>query len=80
MATAITTTPGPGNKSHIQQDWEHREFIENISISILKLTEFLNRFDLSMRSKLAEINEKLSHLERKVEFAEAIVNNALQQQ
>ena len=55
----------------IQQDWQNREFVEVITNSIKKIAEFLNAFDLSARSRLATLNEKLTHLERHVEYIEA---------
>ncbi|GAB1606802.1 probable BRICK1-B [Argonauta hians] len=55
----------------IQQDWNNREYIEVITCSIKKITDFLNTFDLSCRSRLATLNEKLTQLERKVEYIEA---------
>ncbi|KAH1007541.1 probable protein BRICK1-A [Dendroctonus ponderosae] len=57
----------------IQQDWGNREYIEVVSISIKKITDFLNSFDLSCRSKLAGLNEKLTILERKIDYLEACV-------
>lgn len=32
------------DKSHIQVDWEERQFIEIVNMGILKITEFLNKF------------------------------------
>uniref|UniRef100_I1FQ07 BRICK1 subunit of SCAR/WAVE actin nucleating complex n=1 Tax=Amphimedon queenslandica TaxID=400682 RepID=I1FQ07_AMPQE len=55
----------------IQQDWNNREFTELITSSIKKITEFLNAFDLSARSRLAQLNQKLTKLERQVDFIEA---------
>lgn len=55
----------------IQQDWNNREFTELITSSIKKITEFLNAFDLSARSRLATLNEKLTYLERQVDYIEA---------
>lgn len=64
-----------GKMSHvqmqIQQDWQNREFIEVIAESIRKITEFLNSFDLSARSRLSQLNEKLTALERQVDYIEA---------
>ncbi|XP_044766945.1 probable protein BRICK1-B [Coccinella septempunctata] len=57
----------------IQQDWANREYIEIITVSIKKITDFLNSFDLSCRSKLALLNEKLTTLERKIDYLEACV-------
>lgn len=60
-------------QSQIQQDWNNREFVEVIASSIKKIAEFLNAFDLSARSRLASLNQKLTHLERQVEYIEARV-------
>nr|XP_022299305.1 protein BRICK1-like [Crassostrea virginica]XP_022301721.1 protein BRICK1-like [Crassostrea virginica] len=57
----------------IQQDWANREYIEVITGSIKKISDFLNSFDTSCRSRLATLNEKLTHLERRVEYIEARV-------
>ncbi|VDI56971.1 protein BRICK1-like isoform X2 [Mytilus galloprovincialis] len=57
----------------IQQDWANREYIEVITGSIKKISDFLNSFDTSCRSRLATLNEKLTQLERKVEYIEARV-------
>ena len=61
-------------QSQIQQDWNNREFVETIASSIKKIAEFLNAFDLSARSRLAVLNQKLTHLERQVEYVEARVS------
>lgn len=57
----------------IQQDWSNREDIEVILSNIKKITDFLNTFDLSCRSKLALLDEKLTKLEREIDFVEARV-------
>lgn len=78
-------------QKQIQQDWVNREYIEIITISIKKITDFLNSFgkslfmlchivwiyflDLSCRSKLAILNEKLTTLERKIDYLEACVSS-----
>ena len=61
-------------QSQIQQDWNNREFVQTIASSIKKIAEFLNAFDLSARSRLAVLNQKLTHLERQVEYVEARVS------
>lgn len=60
-------------QKQIQQDWANREYIEVITVSIKKITDFLNSFDLSCRTKLAVLNEKLTTLERKIDYLEACV-------
>lgn len=78
-------------EKQIHQDWLNREYIEVITVSIKKITDFLNSFgmlhllveiykfdvhlsDLSCRSKLAVLNEKLTTLERKIDYLEACVS------
>ena len=61
-------------QNQIQQDWNNREFIEVITSSIKKITEFLNTFDMSARSRLAVLNQKLTKLERQVEYIEAQIS------
>ncbi|KXJ30147.1 putative protein BRICK1-B [Exaiptasia diaphana] len=60
-------------KKEIQEDWQNREFVEVISEGIKKIAEFLNDFDISCRSKLAKLNEKITSLELKIEYIEARV-------
>lgn len=63
-------------QSQIQQDWNNREFVETIASSIKKIAEFLNAFDLSARSRLAKLNQKLVYLERQVAYLEARVTKS----
>ena len=60
-------------QKQIQQDWSNREYIEVIISNIKKLTDFLNSFELSCRSKLAMLDEKLTKLEHQIDFVEAKV-------
>ncbi|EMP33971.1 Putative protein BRICK1 [Chelonia mydas] len=55
----------------IHQDWANREYIEVITSSIKKIADFLNSFDSPCRSRLATLNEKLTALERRIEYIEA---------
>jgi len=65
---------GPDDiQKQIQRDWANREYIEVMTSSIKKITDFLNGFDLSCRSRLASLNEKLTNLERRMEYVEALV-------
>ena len=54
-------------------DWEQRQFTTDIELSIAQLVEFLNTFDRRTRSKLANIQEKLTKLESAVEHAETAI-------
>lgn len=60
-------------QKQIQQDWQNREYIEIITGSIKKIADFLNSFDSSCKGRLAHLNEKLSQLERKIDYLEARV-------
>ncbi|EDO39509.1 predicted protein [Nematostella vectensis] len=60
-------------QKNIQEDWQNREFVEVVSEGIKKIAEFLNDFDISCRSKLAKLNEKVTALELKIEYIEARV-------
>lgn len=62
-----------GVEQQIQEDWANREYIELITRNIKKIADFLNSFDTSCRSRLASLNEKLTALERQVEYLEARV-------
>jgi len=62
-----------GIQKQIQQDWANREYIEIITGSIKKIADFLNSFDMSCRGRLAALNEKLTSLERRIEYLEAKV-------
>jgi len=41
-------------------------------MNVMKLVEFINNFDHSMRYKLACLNEKLHKLEKTLEFCESV--------
>ncbi|XP_078481436.1 putative protein BRICK1-A [Ciona intestinalis] len=70
----IMAARGDEVQRQIQRDWANREYIEVISSSIKKIADFLNGFDLSCRSRLATLNEKLTALERRIEYIEARVS------
>jgi chromosome 3 open reading frame 10 len=59
----------------IQQNWDNREYIEKVSQNILRITEFLNKFEFVTRTKLNELNQKLSVIERKMEYIDATVDS-----
>lgn len=48
-------------------------FLQVITSNIKRIAEFLNSFDMSCRSKLSQLNEKLTMLERRIEYLEARV-------
>jgi len=62
----------------IQDDWTNREFIELIAANIKRIADFLNKFDVSTRHQLAKLNEKLSSLERNLDFMEAKIGTQRQ--
>lgn len=68
-----STAPYSSVQRQIQQDWSNREYIQVILSNIKKLTDFLNSFELSCRSKMAVLDEKLTKLEKQIDFVEARV-------
>ncbi|KAM6470750.1 protein BRICK1 [Liasis olivaceus] len=71
-ASAMSVQEDPVQRE-IHQDWANREYIDVITSSIKKIADFLNSFDMSCRSRLATLNEKLTALERRIEYIEARV-------
>uniref|UniRef100_T1L229 Uncharacterized protein n=1 Tax=Tetranychus urticae TaxID=32264 RepID=T1L229_TETUR len=63
-----------GIQRQIQKDWANREYIWLICGSINKIADFLNSFDMSSRGKLNQLNERLTILERKVDYIEAKIS------
>lgn len=66
MSQSVTQVHREALQRQTQQDWANREYIELISGSIKRIADFLNAFDMSCRSRLSTLNEKLTTLERKV--------------
>lgn len=64
--------------AHLKSDWENREFTQNAQYNILKIATFLNKADSSARYQLASLNEKLTTLERQVEYLESSVRTAIE--
>lgn len=58
----------------VQNDWENREFTEAVQLNVMKIVNFLNKFDRSTRHRLALINEKLTQLERRCDFLSAALD------
>ena len=54
----------------VQHDWNNREVVAAIQMQILKMTEFLNRFNLSTRHRLASIDKRVAALQRQLEYLE----------
>ena len=61
----------------IQKDWQNRELVEIVELNILQIANFLNQFDISMRFKLAKLNEKLNRLERSLDYCEAAMKTTM---
>ncbi|GAB5359931.1 hypothetical protein AAMO2058_000584500 [Amorphochlora amoebiformis] len=55
------------------RDWEHREFIQEVQFNILKICQFLNNFDTTVRYRLSKVDAKLTVLERQMDFLETAV-------
>jgi hypothetical protein len=57
----------------VNKDWADREFVEEIQLSVLRMAEFLNKFDNTMHFRLSQLNDKLVSLERNLEFLDNAV-------
>ncbi|EFJ15440.1 hypothetical protein SELMODRAFT_9224, partial [Selaginella moellendorffii] len=55
----------------VQADWENRQFTGALALNVRKLFEFVLQFESTTRNKIAILNDKLTALERKLEFLEA---------
>eukprot|EP00897_Mesotaenium_endlicherianum_P002595 jgi/Mesen1/2363/ME000156S01507 len=62
---------GAGVGPAVQADWENREFSESVKLNTRRIYEFIREIEAATRSKLALLNEKLTALERQMEFLEA---------
>jgi hypothetical protein len=63
------------NVALVQKDWQNRELVEIVELNVLQIANFLNQFDVTMRYKLATLNEKLNKLERALDYCETAVKN-----
>lgn len=61
----------------VQADWDQREFSESVKLNVRRIYEFVSDFEASTRTKLATLNDKLTSLERQLEFLEAQVKSAV---
>ena len=55
-------------------------FPQVVQINVLKIANFLNQFDMTIRGKLSELNEKMNKLERAIEYCEAATKSSLEKQ
>ena len=49
-------------------------------MNVMKLVEFINNFDHSMRYKLSCLNEKLHKLEKTLEFCESVSSSSVEEE
>ncbi len=47
-----------------------------IEINLMKTVKFLNEFDIAVRGRIATMNEKLTKLERAVDYCEAAIKSS----
>jgi peptide subunit release factor RF-3 len=57
----------------VNEDWQNREILELVTLNLVQVVSFVNKFDASAREKLSRLNEKLTKLERSLEMAEASI-------
>ena len=54
----------------VEKDFKNREFAQNISLGMMRVVRFLNTFHSNVRGRLADLNQKLTQLERRLVFIE----------
>lgn len=57
-------------QKQLKDDWDNREYAQVISDNIKSIANFLSCFELSCRSKIAALSDRVTILEKKVEFIE----------
>jgi uncharacterized protein len=57
-------------RSAVEKDFQNREFAQNISLGMMRVVRFLNTFHSNVRGRLADLNQKLTQLERRLVFIE----------
>ena len=60
----------------VVKDWENRELTEIIELNIQQLASFLNNFDTSVKFELSKLNEKLTKLERSIDYCEVALKSS----
>ena len=78
MSTNNIAKPNPDSKATMR-DWEQRNTIDQLRLSLFQLTDFLNTFESSAKHKLGQLNEKVDRLERQVMHVETAISAAVEQ-
>jgi len=63
--------------SLIKENWENREFIEVVTHGLNQLTNYLIDIEKNSQYKLAELNEKLSIIEKNLSLIECRTSSVL---
>ena len=58
----------------VEKDFLNREFAQNISLGMMRVVRFLNTFHSNVRGRLADLNQKLTQLERRLVFIQNQLN------
>ena len=61
-------------RSSVEKDFQNREFAQNISLGMMRVVRFLNTFHSNVRGRLADLNQKLTQLERRLVFIQTQLN------
>ena len=75
MDTKDTSSSNNSRHDMIQDDWTNREYIEVIRNAISKMSCFLTEFEASYRYRMTTLDEKLTHLQRRMDYVEARIND-----
>lgn len=61
-------------RAQVEKDFQNREFAQNISLGMMRVVRFLNTFHSNVRGRLADLNQKLTQLERRLVFIQTQLN------
>jgi len=59
----------------VNQDWNNREFNDSVEIAVRKCVDFLNNFQESAKYRLSVVDQRLTSLERKLDYMDAQLKN-----
>lgn len=58
-------------------DWVNREYVESIRLHVKRLVSILNELDHNARGHLAEMDQRLDSIERKLEQLEGATERTI---
>jgi uncharacterized protein len=63
-------------RAAVEKDFQNREFAQNISLEMVRVVRFLNTFHTNVRGRLADLNQKLTQVERRLTSSRTSLSRA----